>query len=304
MRVAEKDGASLLGALNMMVVGLRSMVAGIDERARRLAGESHAVASTSQLIADSANKQTDRTQAMAAAVEEMTVSINHIAESARETEGNSARTTELAQAGELRAASAAAEINNIAGQVARASERIRALVDRAKDVGSITAVIKDIAAQTNLLALNAAIEAARAGEQGRGFAVVADEVRGLAERTSNATVEIERMIAGMQSDTVAAVDVMEEVVPQVRKGVQLTEEAASSLRDIKAGASEALERVRAMSDATREQSAASTSIATRLEQIAQMVEGVDHSVRGAASSAMQLEALSGELHQLVGRFRL
>lgn len=196
-----------------------------------------------------------------------------------------------------------AEIRRISETVGGATERIRQLVSRAKEIGSAATVIKDISSQTNLLALNAAIEAARAGEQGRGFAVVADEVRALAERTSSATVQIERMIEAIQDDTASAVSAMEAAVPQVERGVQFSETVADSLRSIREGAARTLERIRDVADATQEQSVASNSLAAQVEQVAQMVERTSTSTRETARSAEKLQSCSQELNQSVARFR-
>ena len=184
-----------------------------------------------------------------------------------------------------------------------ASQRIHKLEERANQISSIAGVIKEIAGQTNLLALNAAIEAARAGEQGRGFAVVADEVRKLAERTSTATVEIEQKIAGIQAETVEVVGVMNSALPQVATGVEAAEQAADTLRRIKDGAQSTLDRVREVAESTREQSVASDSIAQKVEEIATMVEETTAAMHSTAQTAEDLERISGELNALVSRFR-
>ena len=182
-------------------------------------------------------------------------------------------------------------------------QRFSAFLSRLSQINQVLGSVSEIADQTNLLALNAAIEAARAGEQGRGFAVVADEVRKLAERTSAATIEIEQMIGGIQSDTVSVVGVMDAALPQVESGVQLAEGAAQSLRDIREGASATLSRIREVADSTKEQSIASTSIAQQVEHIAQMVEETSAAMNSTAETASDLERLAGELNRLVGRFR-
>ena len=253
-------------------------------------------------MARAAEQQTDSTSAMAAAIEELTVSSSHISDSARETARDTTEAVQLADQGSERVHSASQAIQKISNTVTDASERIRALEERAKQVSSIANVIKDIAGQTNLLALNAAIEAARAGEQGRGFAVVADEVRKLAERTSSATLEIEQMISGIQSDTVGAVDAMSAVLPEVQQGVDLATSAAESLKAIEQGARRTLGRVDEVADATQEQSSASTSIAQRVEQIAKMVEDTSDTIRGTAATAHQLEAIANNLKRQIERF--
>ncbi|WP_265944479.1 methyl-accepting chemotaxis protein [Dechloromonas sp. A34] len=295
---------SLLHTLGRMVDSLRQMVREINDDANRLVSNAEQIATASDEVARSAEQQSDATSAMAAAIEELTVSSNHISDSARETARNTTQAVELSVQGTERVGQASQAIQQIATTVADASGRIHALEERAKQVSSIANVIKDIAGQTNLLALNAAIEAARAGEQGRGFAVVADEVRKLAERTSLATTEIEQMIVGIQNDTVGAVGAMNTALPEVQAGVQLADSASESLRAIEDGARRTLERVGEVADATKEQSAASTSIAQRVEQIANMVEATTDTIRGTATTAHQLESIAINLKQLIGRFRV
>ena len=295
---------SLLDALGGMVTSLRSLVREVNVSAVTLADNAEQIRHASSEVAAAAEHQADATSSMAAAIEELTVSSNHISDSARETEQDSREAMSLSSEGSERVDQATAAIRKIATTVSDASTRIHALEDRANQVSSIANVIKDIAGQTNLLALNAAIEAARAGEQGRGFAVVADEVRKLAERTSTATTEIEQMILGIQGDTGGAVEAMNAALPEVEQGVQLAGHASESLRGIEAGASRTLERIREVATATREQSSASTSIAQRVEEIAQMVDETTATIRGTAETAHQLEQIAQGLKSQIGRFKV
>ena len=299
---APKD--SLLGALDDMVKSLRDLMSQLTANANQLVSNAEQIKHASAEVSKAADHQTDATSSMAAAIEQLTVSSNHISDSARDTEADSRNAMALSAEGAQRVGQATMAIQKIATTVTDASGRIRALEERAKQVSSIANVIKDIAGQTNLLALNAAIEAARAGEQGRGFAVVADEVRKLAERTSSATTEIEQMILGIQSDTVGAVEAMSAALPEVEHGVQLANHASESLRGIEEGAGRTLDRIGEVASATREQSVASTSIAQRVEEIAQMVEETTITIRGTADAADHLEHIAQELKQQVGRFKL
>ncbi len=295
---------SLLHSLGSMVASLRSLIQEINRSAALLVGNAEEISRASTEVSAAAGQQADATSAMAAAIEQLTVSSTHISDSARDTENDSREAMSLAGEGNGRVRQASGAIQKIAATVTDASERIRALEGRALQISSIANVIKDIAGQTNLLALNAAIEAARAGEQGRGFAVVADEVRKLAERTSTATTEIEQMIAGIQGDTEGAVGAMNEALPEVEQGVQLAQSAAESLQAIENGAGRTLERVREVAAATQEQGSASTSIAQRVEQIAQMVEETTATVRSTADNAVQLERIAQGLQAQIARFRV
>lgn len=302
--VGNRPDGSLLHALGTMVTSLRELVKEINVGANQVVQNAEQISLASREVSIAAEHQSDATSAMAAAIEELTVSSTHISESASETEQDSLTAMTEAGEGSQRVEQATSAIQKIASTVAEASRQIHELEGRTKQVSSIANVIKDIAGQTNLLALNAAIEAARAGEQGRGFAVVADEVRKLAERTSSATIEIEQMIVGIQKDTIGAVSAMNSALPEVEHGVELAGSASASLRAIEAGAGRTLGRVREVADATREQSAASTSIAQRVETIAQMVEETSSTIRGTAETANQLELIAQGLKAQIGRFQV
>ena len=294
---------SILDSAGQMVRSIRTMVSEISQSSVTLTQGAERISTASREVAIASERQSDATSSMAAAIEEMTVSINHISDSANDTQENSLASVRLSEDGFVRIQAASNGIKEIASTVSDASGRIRKLEERANQISSIAGVIKEIAGQTNLLALNAAIEAARAGEQGRGFAVVADEVRKLAERTSSATIEIEQMITGIQTDTVQVVGVMDAALPQVDAGVRAAEGAAESLRQIKDGAQMTLTRIREVANATKEQSVASNSIAQRVEEVATMVEETTAAMHSTAETAEDLERISGELTQLVSRFR-
>ena len=294
---------SMLDSMGQMVAALRLMMRDINALSGQLARGAEQISTSSREVAQAAHKQSDATSSMAAAIDEMTVSINHISDNAKDTQQYSSSSLELSHSGVERIEGATREIRDIAVSVSAASDRIRKLEARARQISTIASVIKDIANQTNLLALNAAIEAARAGEQGRGFAVVADEVRKLAERTSTATVEIEQMISGIETDTVEVVQAMDATLPEVDEGISAAEEAATALRQIKDGATTTLEHIREVADSTREQSLASDNIAQKVEEIASMVEETSAAMQASAETAARLEQIASELNTLVGRFR-
>lgn len=312
-RVAEGDlsvdvgtapEGSMLASLRRMVLGLHDMVQEVTRDAHTLGQQAVQVAGSSREIATASSRQADGTTSMAAAMEELTVSINHISGSSDVAEQASQTATQLAEDGVGQIGKVSASMEQISSRVVLASEQIRALDGKAREISSITAEIKEIAGQTNLLALNAAIEAARAGEQGRGFAVVADEVRKLAERTSSATVSIEQMLTSVQSETKTVVEAMNATLPEVEQGVSQAKEVTGLLSKMHSGAAMASVSLREVATATREQSVASNSIATQVEEISQMAEETSATVHQVADSVSQIETVSNNLSRLVSRFRL
>jgi methyl-accepting chemotaxis protein len=196
------------------------------------------------------------------------------------------------------------EMHALAEAVTESSRNVEGLGERSREIGGIVHVIRGIADQTNLLALNAAIEAARAGEQGRGFAVVADEVRKLAESTGSATEDISRMIESIQRDTAAAVAAMHASGNRVEQGVGLTTRAAEALARITEGAHNTETRIGDIAHATQEESVAGTEIAHNVERVAQMAEDNKHAAVETAADAHMLKGLAERLSSLVGRFRI
>ena len=304
VEVAQRGrGDSLLGNLSTMLAQLRAMIGAIGGSAARLGASAREIHAVSRSVSEASVSQTGATASIAAAIEEMTVSIEQISDSARLAEQHSSTAAGLADEGAGKAERAAREMQAIAARVGDAAQKIQQLVARADEVGTIANVIKEIAGQTNLLALNAAIEAARAGEQGRGFAVVADEVRKLAERTTTATTEIEQMVRGVQSNTSIVVDAMTRALPLVEQGVRSAETAVGALSCIKQGADGTRQRIRDVADASREQRNVSTDIAQQVEMIAQIVDATSTAMNSASQAAREMEEIANQLEKEVGRFR-
>jgi len=297
------DKDSLLANIRTMQDNLRDMVASIVRNAELVACSADQLLVASEQVAERARQQSDAASSMAASVEEMAVSIDQVKESATEAHNISEASGALSNDGASVIHNAASEMRKISEAVQSSSQIVEDLGHQSDHITSIVNTIKDIADQTNLLALNAAIEAARAGEQGRGFAVVADEVRKLAERTALSTTEIAGMVSSIQNGTRSAVSSMQAGVEQVSHGVELANQAGESINRIRDGATRVTAVVNDISGSIVEQSIASNDIAQKLETIAQMSEESAAAVRHTADAARQLQSLSSSLHQTVSKFR-
>ena len=293
----------LLAALGDMRNSLRTIVHGLKATSDEVASASRRLADDTGDVASASERQAQSAAAMAAAVEQMTVSISHVSDNASDARSESGKTDDLAQAGRQIIQSTESELHTISESVGEASGKVHAMGESSKQITGILQVIREVADQTNLLALNAAIEAARAGEQGRGFAVVADEVRKLAERTAQATLEISKVIGAVQDNAVAAVAAMAQTMSRVEEGVGLARRASESMDDISGGAQRMVSSVNEISDALREQSIASNEIATNVEQIARMSDENSSATRRAAETARALGALAEQSHRAVAVFR-
>jgi len=300
----EDEIGQLLDKMAIMRNSVHELLADLQGTIRKLntnAKELSAAASNSSTVA---SQQSEASSSMAAAVEELSVSIDQV-------EAHSADARRVTQASAENSASSgsviqntAQEMNRIAEAVTRTAESIRGLESVSGNISSIVNVIREIADQTNLLALNAAIEAARAGEQGRGFAVVADEVRKLAERTATSTNEIATMITQIQEGSRAASASMEASVARVADGVRLAAEAGESISQIRASTGEVTAAVDSIGFTLKEQATATREIAGRVENISHGTEELSASARQTAEAARELEVIAGNMESLAKRFRV
>ena len=298
------DSSSLLAAMKQMQASLRDIVAGILRTADMLAQSSHRLATSSHQVQKATEQQSDASSSTAAAVEEMTVCISQIAQNADDAQKHASETGTMAKEGSGIAQEVVAEMDKISAAVTASSGEITSLGEKSHEISNIVQVIKEIAEQTNLLALNAAIEAARAGEQGRGFAVVADEVRKLAERTALSTREISAMIETIQGGTSEAVEGMSTGLVRVNDGVRMVGRAGDSMGKIQGAVQQVLAAVDDISASLKEQSATSHLIARNVEGIARMTEETSAVVKDVSVSADELERLAADLKQSMGQFKL
>ncbi|OYY93221.1 MAG: hypothetical protein B7Y41_12925 [Hydrogenophilales bacterium 28-61-23] len=289
-------------AFNALLDNLQAIVREVLGDSEQIHHYGRSLSSAARETADASEKQSQAASGMAAAMEELSVSIDSMSEHAQTATRASTDSGQLAGEGVNVVGQAAREIQRIAESVQTSSHTIQVLGGKTEEITRIVSVIRDIADQTNLLALNAAIEAARAGEQGRGFAVVADEVRKLAERTAKSTGEISAMIDDIQQGAQEAVQAMEEGVKRVDIGVERAGLAGASVQRISSVAHEAAKAVSDITNALREQGAAGRDIARNVEQVAQMSEHLHVTANQSADQAHSLAQLAESLKSSVSRF--
>jgi methyl-accepting chemotaxis protein len=304
IRVRPGDTDSVVAAMNTMQIKLRNMASQLGENADNLSEAARELADNANRITRSTEQQSESASSMAAAVEEVTVSIAHVSDRADDAHAITTETGHLATEGRQIIDDNVAEMGRISDTVGNAARVIEAAGTQAQAISSIIAVIRGVADQTNLLALNAAIEAARAGEHGRGFAVVADEVRTLAERTAAATTQIGAMIAAVQESASAAVSTMGQAVGRVESGVRMAGQARDSMTRIGEGTGRIVITVGEISLALQEQRSASADIASHVERIARMSEENHAATRQAADTARHLEGLAHGAREAAHRFKV
>ena len=298
------ETGQLLTAFGRMQRSLHEVLGGVRSSSGDLSQSALQLQENAAQISQASQQQSEAASAMAAAVEELTTSIEQVAQRAQQAQASADQTRDQSRQGSSVVRNTANEMRAIASKVRDSAEMTRKLGERSQAIDSIVGTIRDIADQTNLLALNAAIEAARAGEQGRGFAVVADEVRKLAERTSQSTQQIGGLIATIRSEIEVVVGDMQSGEVQMESGVALAEQAQSAIDAISNNANEINQLVHDISLALKEQTVASQDVARNVEQVAQLSEENSRAVMQTADATVHLKTLASQLDKAVHSFRL
>jgi methyl-accepting chemotaxis protein len=298
------ETGKLSESMNDMVQNLNHIMVSVSASSRQLDSSSHTLRGVSEQMAEGTSEVASQAITLSAAGEEMSATAGDIARNCIESAQAADAVSQQARSGAEVVNDTVVRMNCIAEKVRETAGSIELLGQRSDQIGAIIGTIEDIADQTNLLALNAAIEAARAGEQGRGFAVVADEVRALAERTSRATREISEMIRGVQQETRTAVATMEGSVHEVEAGIRDAERSRQALDEIIRQTGDISSQVNQIAVAAEEQTATTGEISNNIHRIN---EAIQQAARGAEDSSSESAVLSGQaeqLQQLVSRFRL
>lgn len=297
------EAGRLLVALQTMQVNLRNTISRISDSSTQLASASEEMTAVTETASKGLVRQNDEVGQAATAVTEMTAAVDEVARNAEAASNTSRQTMTYTLSGIENVAQTLKAIEGLAGNVVETGTQVKALSTRAQDISKVVEVIRAIAEQTNLLALNAAIEAARAGEQGRGFAVVADEVRALAHRTQQSTLEIEQMISAIQGDSTNAVTAMNVSSEMATRAIGVAQSADASLKQIVEAITLINESNSQIATASEEQAQVAREADRNLTAIRELSTQSAAASSQTASACGEMANLAVELNRLVGNFK-
>lgn len=298
------EAGQLLRSMDNMAGNLKKLITDMKSTSDNMASASQQLSANSEEMSKGVVSQSDRSTQIASATHEMSQTVVEISRNASNIAASASDAARIAKEGEHIVDKSVYEVKNIAEKVNESSEIMVSLGERSKQIGDIIRVISEIADQTNLLALNAAIEAARAGEQGKGFAVVADEVRKLAERTAKATSEIGSMIGSIQDEVRKSVTSMDEVSKMVGSGVEFSTLTGEALQKIVSSVSELQTMVQAIASATEEMSATSEQISGDIMAVANVSKETSKGSEQIAEASSEVARLASDLLEMGGQFKV
>ena len=302
--VTEEITGAIADSINFAIEALRSLVSTINETAVQVAAAAQETQATAMHLAEAAEHQAQQITSASAQIQDVASSIDQVSRNSAESADVAQRSVQIAAKGAEVVRQTIQGMDNIRDQIQETSKRIKRLGESSQEIGSIVELINDIAEQTNILALNAAIQAASAGEAGRGFAVVADEVQRLAERASNATKRIETLVQTIQSDTNEAVSSMEQTTAEVVAGARLAEDAGLALGEIEKVSNDLASLIQNISMAARQQSVAATNITATMSVIKEITTQTSQGANQTAESIGNLAQLAADLRRSVADFKL
>lgn len=302
--VTEDFTGAIADSINFAIDQMRQLVTAINETAVKVAGAAQETQATAIHLADASEHQAQEIAGASAAINEMAVSIDQVSSNASESAAVAERSVAIAKKGAEIVQSTIRGMDNIREQIQETSKRIKRLGESSQEIGDIVSLINDIADQTNILSLNAAIQASMAGDAGRGFAVVADEVQRLAERSSAATKQIEALVKTIQSDTNEAVISMEQTTAEVVRGARFAQDAGVALEEIENVSKNLSDLIQNISNAARQQSSSAGHISNTMNVIQEITSQTSAGTTATARSIGKLAELANQLKNSVAGFKL
>lgn len=302
--VTEDITGAIADSINFAVEALRNLVETINDTSVQVASAAQETQSTAMHLAEASDHQAQEITSASSAVNDIAVSIEEVSRNSSESSQVAGRSVSIASKGAETVRRTIQGMDTIREQIQDTSKRIKRLGESSQEIGNIVELINDIAEQTNILSLNAAIQAATAGESGRGFAVVADEVQRLAERASNATKQIEALVKTIQTDTNEAVISMEQTTTEVVNGARLAEDAGEALSEIETVSKHLADLIQNISEAAQQQSAAAASISSTMNVIQEITTQTSIGTSQTAESIGNLAELATDLRRSVSGFTL